>query len=131
MSVPRTGFFLSLCRSVGIPLTAWRGFRPGLADGEHRGVWVAASLKQSFTGNRSSVPKPRTGATVEFSFAGSSELVTQLERRRGPMCSHPQIRQVRDKARGPALIAGRPVNFASNTLYDRGGAWKPLGTSTA
>ena len=41
-------------------------------------VFAAASLKQSFTEIGEQFKTDNPGATVEFSFAGSSDLVTQL-----------------------------------------------------
>ncbi|MFN8089011.1 MAG: molybdate ABC transporter substrate-binding protein [Mycobacterium sp.] len=116
MSVPRTGFFLSLVVLVGIPLTACGASQDPSASTESIVVFAAASLKQSFTeiGHRFEAENP--GATVEFSFAGSSELVTQLEHGAAADVFASADTTSMDKALRAGLIAGRPVNFASNTL---------------
>ena len=79
-------------------------------------VFAAASLKKSFTeiGERFRADNP--GAGVEFTFAGSSDLVTQLTQGApGDVFASADTNNM-DKARKADLLAGAPVNFASNTL---------------
>lgn len=79
-------------------------------------IFAAASLKQSFTeiGERFKTDNP--GASVEFSFAGSSDLVTQLTQGASADVFASADTKNMDKAAEAGLLAGDPVNFASNTL---------------
>jgi molybdate transport system substrate-binding protein len=79
-------------------------------------VFAAASLKNSFTeiGERFKTDNP--GTDVEFSFAGSSDLVTQLSQgAQADVFASADIKNMQKAADG-GLLAGNPVNFASNTL---------------
>jgi molybdate transport system substrate-binding protein len=79
-------------------------------------VFAAASLKKSFTeiGERFKTDNP--GTEVEFSFAGSSDLVTQLtEGAPADVFASADTRNM-DKVAKAGLLSGEPVNFASNTL---------------
>lgn len=79
-------------------------------------VFAAASLKKSFTeiGERFKTDNP--GTSVEFSFAGSSDLVTQLTQGAQADVFASADTMNMDKAAQASLLAGNPVNFASNTL---------------
>ncbi|BBY45919.1 molybdate ABC transporter substrate-binding protein [Mycolicibacterium celeriflavum] len=79
-------------------------------------VFAAASLKGTFTeiGKRFEADNP--GTTVEFSFAGSSDLVTQLTQGAPADVFASADTGNMDKAAAAGLLAGDPVNFASNTL---------------
>jgi molybdate transport system substrate-binding protein len=79
-------------------------------------VFAAASLKQTFTdiGNQFNTENP--GVSVEFSFAGSSDLVTQLTQGAQAVVFASADTKNMDKAAQAGLLAGDPVNFASNTL---------------
>ncbi|OBF27516.1 molybdate ABC transporter substrate-binding protein [Mycobacterium sp. ACS1612] len=79
-------------------------------------VFAAASLRQTFTdiGNQFKTENP--GASVEFSFAGSSDLVTQLTQGAPADVFASADTKNMDKAAQAGLLAGAPVNFASNTL---------------
>ena len=79
-------------------------------------VFAAASLKQVFTqiGDRFKADNP--GTTVDFSFAGSSDLVEQLTQgAKADVFASADPQNLR-KATSTGLVAGQPVNFASNTL---------------
>jgi molybdate transport system substrate-binding protein len=79
-------------------------------------VFAAASLKKSFTeiGNQFKTDNP--GSDVEFNFAGSSDLVTQLTQGApGDVFASADTKNM-DKAAQANLLSGKPVNFASNTL---------------
>jgi molybdate transport system substrate-binding protein len=79
-------------------------------------VLAAASLKRSFTdiGERFQTDNP--GTSVEFSFAGSSDLLTQLiQGAPGDVFAAADTKNM-DKAAQAGLLAGDSVNFASNTL---------------
>lgn len=79
-------------------------------------VFAAASLKKSFTeiGERFTTDNP--GTAVEFSFAGSSDLVTQLiQGAPADVFASADIKNM-DKAATADLLNGGPVNFATNSL---------------
>jgi molybdate transport system substrate-binding protein len=79
-------------------------------------VFAAASLQKSFTeiGERFKADHP--GASIEFNFAGSSDLVTQLTQgATADVFASADTRNM-DKADEAGLLAADPVNFASNSL---------------
>ena len=79
-------------------------------------VFAAASLKNTFTeiGERFKAESP--GISVEFNFAGSSDLVTQLTQGATADVFASADTKNMDKAAQGGLLAAGPVNFASNTL---------------
>ncbi len=79
-------------------------------------VFAAASLKQTFTDIGEQFKTDNPGASVEFSFAGSSDLVTQLTQGAPADVFASADTKNMDKAAQAGLLAGDPVNFASNTL---------------
>jgi molybdate transport system substrate-binding protein len=79
-------------------------------------VFAAASLKQTFTDIGEQFKTENPGASVEFSFAGSSDLVTQLTQGAQADVFASADTKNMDKAAQAGLLAGDPVNFASNTL---------------
>ena len=79
-------------------------------------VFAAASLKQTFTDIGEQFKNENPGASVEFSFAGSSDLVTQLTQGAQADVFASADTKNMDKAAQAGLLAGDPVNFASNTL---------------
>lgn len=79
-------------------------------------VFAAASLKQTFTDIGEQFKTDNPGSSVEFSFAGSSDLVTQLTQGAQADVFASADTNNMDKAAKAGLLAGDPVNFASNTL---------------
>lgn len=79
-------------------------------------VFAAASLKKSFTDIGEQFKTENPSASVEFSFAGSSDLVTQLTQGAEADVFASADTKNMDKAAQAGLLAGDPVNFASNTL---------------
>ena len=79
-------------------------------------VFAAASLKQSFTQLGEQFKTDNPGTSVEFSFAGSSDLVTQLTQGANADVFASADTKNMDKAKDAGLLAGDPVNFATNTL---------------
>lgn len=79
-------------------------------------VFAAASLKKAFTeiGERFTTDNP--GSQVEFSFAGSADLVTQLTQGASADVFASADTKNMDRAAAAGLLSGTPVNFASNTL---------------
>jgi molybdate transport system substrate-binding protein len=79
-------------------------------------VFAAASLHQSFTQIGQQFESDNPGVDVELSFAGSSDLVTQLTQGAPADVFASADTKNMDKAAQAGLLAGVPVNFASNTL---------------
>ncbi|CAN5302177.1 molybdate ABC transporter substrate-binding protein [soil metagenome] len=79
-------------------------------------VFAAASLKGTFTDISKQFSTDHPGVSVEFSFAGSSDLVTQLTQGAPADVFASADTKNMDKATAAGLLAGNPVNFASNTL---------------
>ena len=79
-------------------------------------VFAAASLKKTFTEIGAEFEKAHPGATVNFSFAGSSDLVAQIEQGAPADVFASADTTNMDKATGDSLTSATPVNFASNTL---------------
>jgi molybdate transport system substrate-binding protein len=79
-------------------------------------VFAAASLKKTFTDIGEQFKTDNPGASVEFSFAGSSDLVTQLTQGAPADVFASADTKNMDKAAQAGLLARDPVNFASNTL---------------
>ena len=79
-------------------------------------VFAAASLKKSFTEIGEQFKTDNPGTDVEFNFAGSSDLVTQLSQGAPADVFASADTKNMDKAAQASLLAGDPVNFASNTL---------------
>lgn len=79
-------------------------------------VFAAASLKKSFTAIGEQFRTDNPGSEIEFSFAGSADLVTQLTQGApADVFASADLRNM-TKAADAGLLAGDPVNFASNTL---------------
>lgn len=79
-------------------------------------VFAAASLKGTFTDISKQFSTDHPGVTVDFNFAGSSDLVTQLTQGAPADVFASADTRNMDKAAAAGLLAGDPVNFASNTL---------------
>ena len=104
---------LSGCGSSGQPAATSTTAAP--ASGKII-VFAAASLKKSFTEIGEQFKPDNPGASVEFSFAGSSDLVTQLTQgASADVFASADVKNM-DKAALAGLLAGGSVNFASNTL---------------
>jgi molybdate transport system substrate-binding protein len=79
-------------------------------------VYAAASLKKTFTDIGEQFKADHPGWSVDFIFAGSSDLVTQLTQgAKADVFASADTKNM-DKAATAGLLAGDPVNFASNTL---------------
>lgn len=86
-------------------------------------VFAAASLKKTFTEIGDQFERAHPGTTVTFNFAGSSDLVAQIQQGAPADVFASADTRNMDKATGDSLTAAAPVNFASNTL----GIAVPLG----
>jgi molybdate transport system substrate-binding protein len=79
-------------------------------------VFAAASLKSTFTMLGQRFEAGHAGTKVVFNFAGSADLVTQLQQGAPADVFASADTNNMDKATGDNLIDGTPVTFASNTL---------------
>ncbi|MGV0744896.1 molybdate ABC transporter substrate-binding protein [Mycolicibacterium sp. XJ870] len=79
-------------------------------------VFAAASLQAAFTDIGEQFEADNPGASVEFSFAGSSDLVAQLTQGADADVFAAADTRNMDKAVQADLVDGSPVNFATNTL---------------
>ncbi|HEY5855412.1 MAG TPA: molybdate ABC transporter substrate-binding protein [Aldersonia sp.] len=79
-------------------------------------VFAAASLNTTFTELGKSFESAHPGTTVKFNFAGSSDLVTQLEQGAPADVFASANTANMDKAVDAGLVAGDPVDFATNVL---------------
>lgn len=79
-------------------------------------VFAAASLKATFTTLGDTFAAENPGSDVVFSFAGSSDLVTQLQGGAPADVFASADTNNMGKATDAGLVAGTPVNFATNTL---------------
>jgi molybdate transport system substrate-binding protein len=79
-------------------------------------VFAAASLKPAFTAIGRQFQADNPGLSADFSFAGSSELATQLTQGAvADVFASADTAQMDNVAKA-GLVAGAPLNFASNTL---------------
>lgn len=79
-------------------------------------VFAAASLQSTFTEIGDLFEDANPGVTVEFSFAGSSSLVTQLEEGAPADVFASADTKTMGNVVDVGLVAGEPVDFATNVL---------------
>ena len=79
-------------------------------------VFAAASLKPAFTQISQQFKTENPGSSVDFEFAGSSELATQLTQGASADAFASADTAQMDTVAKAGLLAGNPTNFASNTL---------------
>jgi molybdate transport system substrate-binding protein len=79
-------------------------------------VFAASSLKSAFTALGAQLEKGNPGTHVKFSFAGSSDLVAQLTGGAPADVFASADTATMTKVVDASLVAGNPVNFATNTL---------------
>jgi molybdate transport system substrate-binding protein len=79
-------------------------------------VFAAASLKQTFTEIGAEFEKAHPRVEVTFNFAGSSDLVAQLQQGAPADVFASADTKNMDKATGDSLTASAPVDFAANSL---------------
>ena len=89
---------------------------PSARSGTTLTVFAAASLKSVFTQLGTTFEAAHPGTTVAFSFAGSSDLVTQLQGGAPADVFASADSSNMTKASNDGLVAGAPVTFATNTL---------------
>lgn len=103
---------------------------PSDAKGGSITVFAAASLKSAFTDIGEQFETDNPGASVEFSFAGSSDLVTQLTQGADADVFASADTRNMDKAVAAGLVEGAPVDFATNTLTIAVAPGNPKGIKT-
>lgn len=86
------------------------------ADGGDITVFAAASLKNTFTELGEMYQTAHPGSHVKFSFAGSSDLAAQLDQGATADVFASADTNNMTKVVDAGLVAGSPVNFATNTL---------------
>ncbi|MCW2824590.1 MAG: Molybdate-binding protein [Aeromicrobium sp.] len=79
-------------------------------------VFAAASLKGPFTEIGKKFEAENKGVTVTFNFAGSSDLVAQIQQGAPADVFASADTKNMDKATADGLVEGTPANFATNTL---------------
>lgn len=112
----RTGFSFLLAALLAVALPGCSPDQESSTAKDAIVVFAAASLKQSFIDIGHRFEKDNPGAAVEFSFAGSSDLVTQLSQGAVADVFASADTTSMEKAQRAGLLAQQPVNFASNTL---------------
>lgn len=79
-------------------------------------VFAAASLKSTFTDLGAQFEKDNPGTKVTFNFAGSSDLVAQLTQGAPADVFASADTKNMTKVADAGVVAGEPVDFATNTL---------------
>lgn len=79
-------------------------------------VFAAASLKPAFTQISQQFKNQNPGVGVDFEFAGSSDLATQLTQGATAEVFASADTAQMDKVSKAGLLTGNPTNFASNSL---------------
>src|ERR1700694_6095851 len=87
----------------------------GPAPGKSITVYAAASLKKTFTDIGEQFKTDNPGASIDFNFAGSSDLVTQLTQGATADVFASADTKNMDKATKAGLLVSNPVNLASDT----------------
>ncbi|MEI7915563.1 MAG: molybdate ABC transporter substrate-binding protein [Mycobacteriaceae bacterium] len=88
---------------------------PGASD-SHAVVFAASSLKRAFTEIGRQFTAENPGREIEFSFAGSADLYSQLANGAPADVFAPADAATMDRAVVDGLIEGEPTPFASNRL---------------
>lgn len=79
-------------------------------------VYAAASLTDSFTEIAEQFETANPGVTVRLNFAGSSDLVAQIQQGAPADVFASADTTNMDRAKADGLVQGRPVDFATNVL---------------
>ena len=88
----------------------------GSRSGSHVVVFAASSLKKAFTEIGQQFTAENPGTDVEFSFAGSADLLSQLSNGAQAEVFAPADAATMDKALRAGLTEGEPQPFAANRL---------------
>ncbi|MDY6869861.1 MAG: molybdate ABC transporter substrate-binding protein [Actinomycetota bacterium] len=103
---------LALALLLGVALSGCGAQR----DPSTLAVFAAASLRTSFAEIGEQFEHDHPGMNVEFSFAGSSDLVTQLTQGAYADVFASADNRIMDRAAEAGLLGGAPVGFTANTL---------------
>ena len=101
---------------AAVLLTFAAGCAAPQSDSTSITVFAAASLRDTFARLGTQFETGNPGVTVEFSFAGSSDLVAQLTQGAAADVFASADTRSMDRAAEAGLLAGAPVLFAANTL---------------
>ncbi|OBG57918.1 molybdate ABC transporter substrate-binding protein [Mycobacterium sp. E735] len=112
--MPRIGFLAGFVSTMLMAALIGCGSKPA-APGTLV-VFAAASLKPAFTQIGAQFKAQNAGSNVDFEFAGSSELATQLTQGAAADVFASADTAQMDTVAKAGLVAGDPTNFASNTL---------------
>lgn len=96
--------------------TSTTGASASTGGGQKLTVFAAASLKKTFTELGKTYEAAHPGTTVSFSFAGSQDLVAQLDQGAPADVLATADQRTMDKATQGRLVVGSPAVFAHNTL---------------
>jgi molybdate transport system substrate-binding protein len=102
--------------AAAVALTAVAGCAPAPSDEQRLTVFAAASLKTAFAEIGQRFEEANPGLSVEFSFGGSSDLLTQLTQGADADVVASADARTMDRAVAEGLLDGAPVAFATNTL---------------
>jgi molybdate transport system substrate-binding protein len=102
----------------------------GEGDSTTLTVYAAASLTSTFEELGADFEADHDGVTVEFSFAGSSDLVAQIQQGAPADVIATADTANMDKLVADDLLGADPVNFASNTLEIAVPPGNPAGVQT-
>jgi molybdate transport system substrate-binding protein len=99
--------------AIAVPVTGCAG--PSDSSAQIT-VFAAASLQMSFTQLGRQFEAANPGTTVAFNFAGSSDLVAQLQQGAPADVFASADAATMDKALSDGLMAGEPAVFATNSM---------------
>lgn len=119
LALTATAAALSLvaaCGSSSAPAGQAGSSAPASTGGQALTVFAASSLKATFTTLGQTFESQHPGTKVSFSFAGSSDLVAQLQQGAPADVFASADTANMTKATSANLVAGTPVDFATNTL---------------
>ncbi|MBF4625703.1 molybdate ABC transporter substrate-binding protein [Clavibacter sp. VKM Ac-2872] len=115
-SMVATGALLAALVGCSAPAGEGTPASPGSSPSGSITVFAAASLKGTFTELASAFEEQHPGTTVELSFAGSSDLVTQITNGAPADVFASADEKNMAKLTDAGLIEGTPTDFATNTL---------------
>ena len=116
-----------------IGLSGCAGAAPGATDDALEGsitVFAAASLKTTFTGLAAEFEAAHPGTEVALNFAGSADLVTQISEGAPADVFASADAKNMTKLTDIDLVAGEPVDFATNMLEIAVPPGNPAGIQT-
>jgi molybdate transport system substrate-binding protein len=110
----------------------WQGSDASPAGGQSKTltVYAASSLAAPFTELGEQLEAAHDGVSVVFNFAGSADLAAQIQQGAPADVFASADTANMDKVVSAGLVAGDPVNFASNTLQIAVPPDNPAGVAT-